>query len=697
MNRVRRIGRLGAIVGFAMLMGQAAPRGAERLLDDSDGRDWAAFGRTFGEQHFSPLADIDETNIGRLKLAWYADLPVGNSVSGPLAVDGVLYTATGYSVVRAFEATSGKLLWEYDPHAAEAAGHKLRQGWGIRGLAWWNGKLYVGTQDGRLVAIDAKSGKEIWSALTVGKDDTRFISGAPRVFDGKVIIGHGGADVGDIRGYVTTYDAETGKMLWRFYTVPGNPADGFEDKAMEMAATTWAGEYWKYGGGGTVWNAMTYDAGSDTVYIGTGNGAPWNWRIRSAGKGDNLFLSSIVALDAKTGAYKWHYQTNPGESWDYNAAMDMQLADLMIAGRKRQVLMTAPKNGFFYVIDRTNGKLISAEPIAKVNWATRIDLNTGRPVEVANMRYEDKSQTILWPGPNGAHNWMPMAYDPRNAVVYIPKLELPGTYDDRGIDGKTWKRIPGAANDAAVNINLDSTLPGAGTSALLAWDVVKQKQVWSVPTPGFWNGGTMATAGNLVFQGQADGRFNAYAAATGKPLWSFDAQVGVLAPPITYRAGGRQYVTVLAGFGSSGALFGEKVARFGWDARTQLRRVLTFALDGTAKLPPAPPPFKAQPIADPTFRADARLAATGASVYGVRCLVCHGLDVKAAGLAPDLRASPVPQDKAAFESVVHDGALVPNGMPRFEELTQAELDGVRQYLRTAAHGFAMTAQKKASR
>ncbi|MDY0036885.1 MAG: PQQ-dependent dehydrogenase, methanol/ethanol family [Zoogloea oleivorans] len=678
---------LMALCGL-LLSAQASAYDGAHLHDDSDGRDWPAFGRTYGEQHFSPLAEINENTVGQLKLAWSYDLPQGNSVSAPVAVDGVIYTATGYSVVRALDGATGKLLWTYDPQAAKVAGRKLRAGWGIRGLAYWNNKIYVGTQDGRLLALDAKTGRPLWSVLTVDKNDVRFISGPPRVFNGNVIIGHGGADVGSIRGYVTTYDAETGRQLWRFWTVPGNPSDGFENPAMEMAAKTWAGEWWKHGGGGTVWNAITYDAEFDTIYIGVGNGAPWNHKIRSAGKGDNLFLTSVVALDAKTGTYKWHYQTTPGEAWDYNASMDMQLATLMIGGERRKVLMQAPKNGFFYVIDRTTGKLISAEPYAKVTWASHIDLESGRPVEMPGIRYEDAPAT-LWPGPNGAHSWMPMSFDPRRNLVFIPKFEMPGTYDQTGIDPAKWRRPGGSATDVGANIGLDSSLPEAGTSALVARDVTTQKVVWQVDTPGFWNGGTMATAGNLVFQGQADGLFNAYASATGKRLWSFDAGVGVLAPPITYQVKGRQQVTVLSGFGSSGALFGEKVARFGWEARSQARRILTFTLDGTATLPPSPPPYVAKAAHDPAFVEDAAQQQRGLMVYAKRCLVCHGVDVAAAGLAPDLRASTIPADAATFDKVVRKGALVTRGMPRFEELPRGEIAAVRQYIRSVAHRLAV--------
>src|SRR5665213_1801033 len=376
----RRLAQAGVLLSVLCLSEATAAGSAAdaQLQDNSDGHNWPAYGRTYGEQHFSPLTEINRPNVGTLKLAWSVDLPTGNSATAPLAVDGILYAATGYSIVRAFDARTGEGLWVYDPKATQVPGH-FRLGWGSRGLGYWHGKIYTGTNDGRLIAIDAKSGKPVWSVMTLDPNDNggRYITGAPRAFAGKIIIGHGGADVGSIRGYVTAYDAETGKQLWRFYTVPGNPADGFENKAMEMAAKTWSGPWWKYGGGGTVWNAMTYDAETDTIFLGTGNGSPWNRKIRSQGKGDNLFLCSIVALDAKTGAYKWHYQTNPGESWDYNAAMDMELADLTIDGKPRKVVMSAPKNGFLYVIDRTNGKLISVKKIAHVTWASRIDLRTG--------------------------------------------------------------------------------------------------------------------------------------------------------------------------------------------------------------------------------------------------------------------------------------------------------------------------------
>ncbi|WP_088183002.1 PQQ-dependent dehydrogenase, methanol/ethanol family [Sphingobium sp. Z007] len=669
------------IAATALLVASCTPATRDTTDAALDPNNWTGFGRTGGEQHYSPLDSIDSGNVAKLGLVWSMDLPPQNSVSAPLAIDGIVYTATGYTVVRAIDAVTGKLLWEYDSKAAEASGRKLRQGWGIRGLAYGEGKLFVGTHDGRLLAIDAKTGSLAWSSRTMPIDNASFISGPPRYFAGKVIIGFGGGDVSSVRGYVTTYDAKTGKQLWRFYTVPGNPKDGFENKAMEMAARTWAGDWWKYGGGGTVWNAMTYDASTDSIILGVGNGSPWNHKVRSEGKGDNLFLASVVALDAKTGSYKWHYQVNPGETWDYNASMDMELADLTIDGKLRQVLMTAPKNGFFYVIDRTNGKLISAKPFVKVSWAKRIDLKTGRPVEDPDARYPDGKTFTMWPGPVGAHTWLPMAYNPKAGLVYIPAIEMATSYNDVGITRANWVRAPGNAVDGAAipNFVVKDAGPTNATSALVAWDPVRQRAAWKVPTPGPWNGGVMTTAGNLVFQGRIDGQFNAYAADSGKPLWRFAAQAPVTAPPISYAVNGKQYVTVITGMGTSGAAFGALLP-VSIDYRTQARRILTFALDGKATLPKADI-VPLTPATDLDFKPDPAVEARGMLTYARHCAVCHGVDVIAAGHAPDLRASTVPLDPATFATVVRDGALVSNGMPRFEEFDDANLAALRQYIR----------------
>jgi quinohemoprotein ethanol dehydrogenase len=676
---------LGSVLALATVEVRSEPSvaSATEFLDDSAGSDWPGYGRTFGELHYSPLAQINSRNVSKLSLAWSMDLGPDNSVTQPIAVDGVLYIAAGYSVVHAVDVASGKLLWRYDPHAAEAAGPNLRIGWGSRGIAWWNGKIYTATQDGRLIAINAKTGGPVWSVQTFDKDSPRYITGAPRVFDGKVIIGHAG-DVGKMRSYVTTYDAETGRQLWRFYTVPGNPADGFENSAMEMAAKTWIGEWWKYGGGGSVWNSIAYDPDTHTVYFGTGNGAPWNRRARSSDQGDNLFTSSIIALDADSGTYKWHYQINPGDTWDYDATMDVQLADLVIDGKLRKVLLTAPKDGFFYVIDRVDGKLISAKPFAKVTWASHIDLSTGRPVENPEARYPNGITATIWPSGNGAHNWLPMAYSLKTRLVYIPVIEQGMQMSDAGIDLKNWHwGADRVSNDGAVNLNMEIKDPKQGTGSLLAWDPVTQKSVWSVPYATCVNGGVMVTGGNLVFQGTVEGRFDAYSAVNGKQLWSFVTQAPLIAPPLSYLVNGRQYVTVLTGVGTTSGIFGSLIEKYHIDPRSQARRVLTFALGGQAHLPVRPaddPPL----AADPQFMSDLQSAKDGAVIYGRHCLICHGFSVISGTHAPDLRRSEVPTSADAFARVVRDGALVAGGMPRFDDMTDRQREDVRQYIRTEA-------------
>ncbi|KQX23391.1 MULTISPECIES: PQQ-dependent dehydrogenase, methanol/ethanol family [unclassified Sphingomonas] len=655
------------------------------LSDEQDGNDWAAYGRTHSEQHYSPLTEVNDRTIGKLGLAWSMELPgVHSAATVPLAVDGVLYFVVDQSIVHAVDAVTGRLLWKYDPEAAKVAGHKLRHSWGPRGIAFWKGKVYVGTTDGRLIAIDARTGEPVWSTMTLDPKDSSAITGAPRVFDGMVIIGQAGADVTPIRGYVTAYDAETGKQRWRFYTVPGDPAKGFEDDAQRMAAKTWTGEWWKMGGGGTAWNAITYDPDFDTVYIGTGNGAPWNQKIRSPGGGDNLFLSSVVALDAKTGKYRWHYQENPGNTWDYNSVMDITLADLTIGGQRRKVLIHAPKNGFVYVIDRKDGKLLSAEKFSKATWAKSIDLSTGRPIEDPDARFQGKD-AVIWPASSGAHSWQPQSFNPRTGLVYIPTMELMALYSDKGIEPQHWRFNEGQVN-LGVSDYLSDGPASLGKSTIQAWDPVNQRKVWERPTPGIWNGGTMTTAGNLLFQGQADGKFVAYAADSGKPLWSFDAKMGINGAPITYRAGKHQYVTVVAGWGSSGpAYMGSLAAQHGWVSRVHTNRVVTFRLDGKARLPAnLPAPQQVTPLLEPSFAVDDGKAQAGRVLYARTCLMCHGAGAVAGGFAPDLRASQIPLDADAFRQVVHDGALLEQGMPVYDEFSDRDLENLRHYLRWVA-------------
>ncbi len=649
---------------------------------------WPSFGGQADEQRYSPMTQINDRNVGQLGLAWYQDLPFEHSVSAPVAAEGKVFTATGHSLVSAFDAVTGKLLWRYDSEAGtKASSLKLRNGYGIRGLSYADGRIFVGTHDGRLLALEAKNGKLAWSVLTTEKRDNRFITSPPRAFAGKVLIGHGGADGAGARGYVTCYDTRTGRMLWRFYTVPGDPAKGFENEAMEMAAKTWHGQWWKYGAGGTAWDALTYDPEFNRFYIGVGNGFPYNQELRSEGKGDNLFLSSLVAVDADTGKYVWHYQTNPGEQTDYCATMAMTLATLKINGEARKVVMTAPKNGFFYVLDRSTGKLISAEPIAKVTWATKIDLESGRPVENPGYRYHGKELFELWPSVMGAHNWLPQSYSPKTGLVYVPVLERGMLIGDKGLDLKNY---PGPANtQGGTGVNFDFTADQLGEfcTFLKAWDPVAQKARWIVEQPGDIPTGTMVTAGNLLFQGRIDHQFNAYAADTGKPLWSFDARSPVMAPPMTYSINGRQYVTVITGDGGTfGGLLGSKVAKIAkMDYRTMPRRVLTFALDGTEKLPPAPlPPMIVAPN-DPDFRLDKPIADHGQVLfYKTGCATCHGMTLVPGGTAPDLRISPTILDGVLFKSILMDGVMAANGMPEYPELSEADTEAIRHFLRATA-------------
>ncbi len=676
------------------------------LADESNGDDWLAFGRTYSEQRFSPLTQITDQNVGKLGVDWYLDLPDDRGlVSTPLVVDGVMYFVGSLNVVRAVDAATGTVKWTYDPKVVEHAGNRLRVGWDhSRGIAFWNGKVYVATWDGRLNAVDATNGQELWSTMTVDPEKALYITGAPKVFKGKVLIGNGGTENGAARGYVTAYDAETGKQAWRFFIVPGNPADGFENPAMEMAAKTWTGEWWRFGGGGNAWHGFTYDPELNQLYIGTGNGSPWNQKIRSPGGGDNLFLSSIVALNPDNGEYLWHYQTTPGETWDYNSNMDIVLADLTIDGTVVKALMHAPKNGFFYVIDRKTGRLISAEPIAEMNWATKVDLATGRPVEVPAARYPNGVATVM-PSAFGAHSWHAMSYNPGTGLVYIPTIHVAGVYADTGIDLAKWRSPDWKADQVTLGVGIHWTSPVPARpdgvfGTLQAWDPVKKQRAWEVTLPGAWNPGTMTSAGNLVFQGRADGTLVAYQAGTGQELWQSKLGLGISAPPVTYSVNGRQYVALLVGWGGAGAaLGGAGLAVHGWAYGAQTRRLVAFSLDGKAMLPAQPAPVVAEPIGARDFPVDAGAADRGALVFN-RCMFCHGAGAVAAGMAPDLRASTVVLTADGFAEVVRGGSRKAKGMPPFPEFSDRRLEDLRHYIRqqgelgVAAAAAAAQAAKK---
>jgi quinohemoprotein ethanol dehydrogenase len=673
-----RIGHHAAIFA-ALLIGLSACHHPA-----SGNENWPIYGGGVGEDHYSPLDQINLDTIARLKPVSAVDLEVPRANSEPVEVDGVLYVTGGLSIVQAFDVETGKRLWRFEPKL-DTAPVKMRFGWGARGLAYDKGRVFVGAQDGQLFAIDAKTGKLDWSVQTTeGPNDGRYITGAPRVFDGKVIIGHGGADFAAVRGYVTAYDAASGKQLWRFYTVPGDPAKGYEDDNQKMAAKSWSGDYWKYGGGGTVWNAITYDPDLGRIYLGTGNGAPWNPKIRNPKGGDNLFLASIVALDARTGKYVWHYQENPNEAWDYNSTMDIEMATLAIDGKDRKVILHAPKNGFFYVIDRETGKLISADKLGKVTWADRIDLKTGRPVENPGMRYMGGATSEVWPGNLGLHNWPPMAFNPGTGLVYIPAVETGMKMTDKGVDPAHWQDVPGMLNNGVPELYADG-FRATGAASLIAWDPVRKTKAWQVKTPAPWNGGALTTAGKLVFQGQIDGNLAAYDAASGKPVWRYPVNTAAGGTPISYSWKGRQYVSLVVGppLGSQFVL--EGVNGYGYNFRTQPARLVTFALDGAGTIPKPAVAGPEQPSVDPSMKLDAAKVKLGSALW-VGCMGCHGTNARSPGSAPDLRASPLHHSQDAFSQVVRQGALAQFGMPPFPELTDDQIEALRQYIEAKARG-----------
>ena len=657
---------------------------------DSDQDNWLTYGRTYAEQRYSELTQVNDGNVTQLGLAWAAELDTARGQEAtPIVVDGVMYTSTAWSKVMALNAATGEVLWRFDPEndgskAAHACCDVVN-----RGVAVWKGRVYVGTIDGRLIALDAKDGRKLWQVVTVDQSRPYTITGAPRVFKNKVVIGNSGAELG-VRGYVSAYDTDSGKLVWRFYTVPGNPADGPDgaasDEAIDkIARPTWFGDnYWKLGGGGTVWDSVVYDQELNQLLIGVGNGSPWNHKWRSEGRGDNLFLSSIVAVDPDTGKYKWHYQINPGESWDYTATQQITLADLTIDGQVRKVAMQAPKNGFFYVIDRTNGKLISAKPYAPQNWAERIDLVTGRPVERPNVRYTDGPALII-PSGIGAHAWHPMSYSPKTGLVYIPAMEHPLVYGD----AKPFEIHPGRWNTAVSFLDpppipgLPDTVEGrrAALAAmikgkLVAYDPVKQEVRWEIKRDWPWNGGTLATAGNLVFEGTAHGDFEAYNAENGTKLWSFQTHRGIMAGPITYRVNGEQYVAVMAGYGGSMGM----ATASDWEKRKMPNgMIVVFKLGGKAQLPPyTPVPLDKPTPSDERFTA--QQIATGNRFYYTYCTICHNGPVN-----PDLRRSALLQNRDAWQQVVIGGALSQNGMASFSAYLKPEdAEAIRAFVNEQA-------------
>jgi len=644
---------------------------------------WLTYGGTYSEQRFSPLQQINAGNVSSLGLKWYADYETNqNQYGSPLYIDGVIYVSTARNVVHAFDARTGRQLWKYNPMIH---GERLRFNLGLinKGIAAWHGKIIMGTLDARLVAIDAASGKEVWSTDTVpdslGLGDMAnhySITMAPRVAKGKVFVGGSGGEFG-VRGWVAAYDADTGKEIWRFWTVPGDPAKGFETKALERAAKTWNGEWWKIaGGGGTVWDAVLYDPVTDLIYVGTGNATPWNASVRDPNNGDDLYAASILALKPDTGEYVWHYQETPGDTWDYDAVSPMMTADLTLGGRKRHVILQPSKNGFLYVLEAANGKLISADPFTEVNWATGVDPKTGRPNVVPASRYE-KEPWNLAPGVQGGHSWHPNAFSPDTGLIYIPAWEAYFTM--AGLPPNSRSPANGGFNlgiNMGVHVEPGKLQPydRRGVSGRLkAWDPVARKLVWeSEPySQGLPTSGVVATAGNLVFMGNGVGKvLSAYDAKTGAKLWSFDAKTAVFAAPITYLLDGVQYVAASVGGAAQGGYFAPTHAR-----------MLVFALGGKAVLP-EPEPYTPPPLNPPPSTASAEVIAHGGEVYSRSCSVCHGVNgLQARTSFPNLTVTPLLWSQEAFDYVVLQGGRADKGMGSFaKELQPEDAAAVRQYL-----------------
>jgi alcohol dehydrogenase (cytochrome c)/quinohemoprotein ethanol dehydrogenase len=673
----------GAVAGAVATAPSAAVDGARLIAADAQAGNWMAPGRTYGEQHFSPLAQIDVDNVKRLGLAWFYDLDTAHRAqeATPLEIDGVLYVTSAWSKVFALDAKTGAPLWSYDPHvpgntAVDACCDVVN-----RGAAAWGGRIYSGTLDGRLIALDAATGRLVWQVMTVPVGRHYTITGAPRVIKGMVLIGNGGAELG-MRGYVTAYDAATGKQRWRFYTVPGDPSKPFESAALARAVKTWHGEWWTLGGGGPVWDSIVYDPRLDLIYIGVGNGSPWN---RAAIPGDGLYLSSIVALEADSGKYVWHYQTTPHDEWDYDACSPLILADLSIAGRERAVIMQAPKNGFFYVLDRATGELLSADPYTTTTWATRVDRASGRPVLATGADYgESGVPFVATPGPGGGHSWQPMSFDPRIGLVYLPVTDLSFPY----VPEKNAERHALAWN-TGVDFNAGSLPQDPKVKAqiirslrgrLVAWDPVARKEVWRRELGHPVNGGVLSTAGNLVFQGTAMGEFVAYRADSGETVWSAPTFAGVLAAPISYSIDGEQYIAVEVGWGGAFGLAGGELALKS-HTPSNVPRILVYKLDGHSALPPAAPDAAPQVLDPPPDLASAADVAVGKRLYHTYCSTCHGDSATGSGVLPDLRYSSIVKDRAALDGVVRGGALAARGMVAFgAEISPGDLEKIRAYI-----------------
>jgi quinohemoprotein ethanol dehydrogenase len=688
-------------------VGRAGPDIDQARLNAADGepQNWLTQGRDGNQTYFSPLAKIDTGNVGRLGFAWSYDMPTARGQEAmPLVVDGVMYTSGTWGYVYAVDAATGKERWSFDPEADPRAARHPCCDLVNRGVAVWKGKVFVASVDGRLHALDAATGKELWKADTIADRTQSYSStGAVYIAGDVAVIGNSGSDMdhGGVRGYVSAYDTESGALRWRFYTVPGEHGKPFENPELAMADKTWpAGREAQYRGGGTVWDGFAYDPNLDLVYFGTANAAPYDLRQLGPGPTDALFTATILALHAKTGRVAWHYQTTPGDHWDFDATQKLILADLPVDGSRRPVVMQANKNGFFYVLDRETGKLLSAKNFTRVNWASGIDIKTGRPILTPQSDWYDQPKSIA-PSWAGGHTWPAMSYDVKTGLVYIPAIDAPAVWFDMARkDGGSVRYLNGFFTGNSVipddTYDADGMRPYYGVvptfaslqagqkeklvrELLRAWDPVKRTIVWehetSVGMRGY-DGGVLSTAGNLVFQGRGSGELWVYVADTGKVLKVIPTGSHIMAAPMTYAVGGVQYVAVQAGYGGAAITVGafpptDIAAKY-----ENVNRIIAFRLDG-GPVPTPPARHDADFPKLPASTAGADQIARGEIKFIEQCSRCHALGPS---VTPDLRKLP-PEVHAAFGDIVLKGAFAPLGMESFADiLDQADVDAVHAYL-----------------
>jgi quinohemoprotein ethanol dehydrogenase len=664
------VGCSDAEVETAQVEQIAVPEVVAPAISATDiGAQWASYGADYTEQRYSPLTQITPDTIDELELAWYGDLAErgGSYETTPVVSEGRIFVSAPWSKVYAFDAKNGSLLWKYDPEVPGEWAVNLCCGIVNRGVATWEDMVIWGTLDGRLVAVDAASGEMLWEVQATDREKQLSITGAPRIANGRIFIGEAGSEF-HMRGYLAAYDASNGEELWRWWAVPGNPELGFEQPELEWAADTWNGDWWETGGGGTPWDAITYDPETDQVIIGTGNGAPWPAEIRSPGGGDNLFTASIVALDATTGEYRWHYQATPEDSWDFDNTQQLVTADLVINGEERHVVMQAPKNGVFYVIDIATGEVLSADLyVPSANWMLGFDENL-KPIinpEANYGAFGDRGFHVV-PSAGGAHSWHPMAFNPDTGLMYIPT-----NYGSFPLVAEAGAKM----GNQLLSINVGKRpqdpapiLEGAG-SYLLAWDPIAKEPVWEQRLGGS-RAGVLTTAGNLVFQGTSDATFSAFRADTGEQVWTTETQAGIVGGAASYEVDGEQYVAVVAGQSRRGAGY--------W--APNFARLLVYKLGSDATLPEmisyTPPELN-----PPANFGDAELLALGETHYNAHCASCHGNNGRVSSLFPDLKFAAALNSSALFNAIVIDGALQNNGMVSFSEfLSTDDADAVRAYV-----------------